>query len=858
MSRGIASTHVLPPNPTFVDFERSDGSEAQWPTNTQKVVDHEGQVNFMRPIPMDESMAIKWRREVGSALAKNLKMADGPNYVLRSWPEGYKMFDHNKGAESNPRHDVYLIGSTAAKRFRSVPEFIPHAIWLMQDPTLDRANCACKYCAKKPQREISGSMGLTQKHSTGSATPSRAGAVRNVRNREQRDKARPYASVRRAPKPVKLPQGPKQSMIRERNNDLRAAYGQSKTQFRRWFREGELLWCVLDSPIRGIMGEEDAIAFWPGLVEEVKLKTEPILRSETASTMDVDATAATSQAPQGVGDQSGVIPDGNEGSEVPWTVRQYTLYKVKLLGISQTYYSADHGVLPYQAYAPSHELLQLLQDVPLEAINTSTESLAAFNPCPTSVPTTTSVGTSEPHNKARFVDAVAPYSLAIQIAASLAGFWTPTDDWEYKFSPSLSSGSSYTPPIIDGQVQTLHSVLTATMSQNDTFHNSVSETSSISAPVFAPSPLASIPTVTQTRYQGLWWGAERIWTDELVRLKVARRQIAPDGAENIYPPAGPSKSSIEYQTRMALADPDSSEFDAGGRGLFMRLDGLFVVEVPRDNGLGSKKECRASGMLFELADEDWEEPGGDKGRMSEEAANGSGSSSHVPNGNAMQGTNPLTSVSVPNSAAMVTDSAVTSTSPANGSSQSLPPPAQQDQSSSEQLSHPILSSPFLLPDPPKGFKFRPILPPGHEAVISLTLISGRYYPGILAHPLLSSTVEHALCVAPDGGGLHDSGHLWALEGLAPGFYNAVDPTRWKPSRLIMLREADKEARGGLYEHWNARAREKAEKLSTQQQGPELSPMENRAQSQIESQSMNVDIPYNQPHQAQSSTILATS
>lgn len=46
-------------------------------------------------------------------------------------------------------------GSTIPK-FRSVPEFIPHAIWLSGNLN---DNCQCKYCSKKPQREITSNMG---------------------------------------------------------------------------------------------------------------------------------------------------------------------------------------------------------------------------------------------------------------------------------------------------------------------------------------------------------------------------------------------------------------------------------------------------------------------------------------------------------------------------------------------------------------------------------------------------------------------------------------------------------------------------------------------------------------------------
>ncbi|KAG6335839.1 hypothetical protein ID866_3253 [Astraeus odoratus] len=71
--RGFSGSHSLPPNPTYIDFPISDGDKKQWPTNTVRVVDSEGHVNYMRPVPLDESLVIKWRCEVGASLAVQLK-----------------------------------------------------------------------------------------------------------------------------------------------------------------------------------------------------------------------------------------------------------------------------------------------------------------------------------------------------------------------------------------------------------------------------------------------------------------------------------------------------------------------------------------------------------------------------------------------------------------------------------------------------------------------------------------------------------------------------------------------------------------------------------------------------------------
>ena len=35
---------------------------------------------------------------------------EGPSYVLKSFPEGYQLYDHNKGPVKAPRHDPYLCG----------------------------------------------------------------------------------------------------------------------------------------------------------------------------------------------------------------------------------------------------------------------------------------------------------------------------------------------------------------------------------------------------------------------------------------------------------------------------------------------------------------------------------------------------------------------------------------------------------------------------------------------------------------------------------------------------------------------------------------------------------------------------
>jgi len=197
-----AGAFSLPPNPKYIDFPRSDGTQTTWPSDTTRVVDHEGCVNYYDPLPLHHVQHIRWRVLTADALALKYKYDKGPNYVLRDFPENYRLFDHNKGPVSGPRHDVYLYGPLK-KTFRSVNEFVPHAIWLMSDGS---EPCKCKYCGSvKAQRAITASMSnILRITPTGSPSLSRVKTVRDKgkgkdtlhRNGERNTRA--YAAVQRA------------------------------------------------------------------------------------------------------------------------------------------------------------------------------------------------------------------------------------------------------------------------------------------------------------------------------------------------------------------------------------------------------------------------------------------------------------------------------------------------------------------------------------------------------------------------------------------------------------------------------------------------------------------------------------
>lgn len=738
----------------------------------------------------------------------------------------------------------------------------------MTDPTLDRGNCECKYCAKVPQRVISESLGFRSR-STPSTPLSGTRTHRVGRDRERRvPRTAPseYATVRRAPKP-KLEKGPTQVMLQERYADLQAMYADTTADLRRWYRIGELVWCALDPPIHGV---EASITFWPGLVDDCTFRAETLPRPKSPSIHSADGDFEMedgTDSAQVIGQKSGssndagsngVVPypitphPGNSKSvketPLPWVVRQKTIYKVKLLGINHDYVAIETQVLPYQGYTPSHELLRALQAVPVDRITSKPEEIAAFNPSP---PDEESVESGLDNTGKWFADATAPYTLAVEIAAGIAVCWTPTDEWDFKMalpppspSRSVESGAaSASAPAGD--------------SENYSLRPRAPQVSSV---------------VTQTRYQGLWLGAERIWTDDLVRLKAARGQIAPQGSPQILPPSGPSKSTIAGLGPDLQKDDDVlKSHGARDRGVFMQLEALFVVDVPDANGAGVHAECRASGMLYELADEDWEESL--QGGSSTEVVNGEavsvqdgwvaaglstpprprnpGESPELQVGEPfMSAPSPLKQLPSQNDGVAASTTSISNVA-LSGASMSTPPRDRNKvfkvagtradaDSPNTQLSRPKKMNAVPLPPPPRGFRFRPILPEGFEVVVSLALVSGRYYPRLLAHPMLRPIVRDMQGHANEAAARLDGHHLFALEGILPGFFNASEATRWKPGRAVMVRDAVTERSSGLARVWEVR-RQQAQEAVPPGQADDAADAEESGQSQDRGRDQDKDV-----------------
>ena len=188
--------------------------------------------------------------------------------------------------------------------------------------------------------------------------------------------------------------------------------------------------------------------------------------------------------------------------------------------------------------------------------------------------------------------------MAIQQAANIAGFWTPTDLFDHVVSVRRWEIEEI--PVDDMDDGMAGPSRTHTGSAGIQNGGSRPELASIRR-------TERVVSRKQTRFQGLWWGAERIWMDELVRLKIDRTHLAPEGQSMFRKPAliGPTRQQFNAE-RVKLQNGNYVQsHDVGSRGTFMYIDGIFLAEVQDRSGSGVKRECRVSGKLFELADEDY-------------------------------------------------------------------------------------------------------------------------------------------------------------------------------------------------------------------------------------------------------------
>ncbi|KAK7449200.1 hypothetical protein VKT23_013346 [Stygiomarasmius scandens] len=138
---------------------------------------------------------------------------------------------------------------------------------------------------------------------------------------------------------------------------------------------------------------------------------------------------------------------------------------------------------------------------------------------------------------------------------------------------------------------------------------------SSSIPIYyRPTPPSSFSASKSFPY--LWWGPERLEVNDLLRLKPSRNAFQDASIPNVYqvlPPSGPGRMMMQSCGNVVGLPLDGIMggviSGAGLRGVVLRVREFFVEKNANDSDNDKPTWIvYACGMLYELADADWEQP----------------------------------------------------------------------------------------------------------------------------------------------------------------------------------------------------------------------------------------------------------
>ncbi|KAI5810564.1 hypothetical protein BZA77DRAFT_169247 [Pyronema omphalodes] len=162
-----------------IQISFSDGDVSRHPTNiTKPEPKPEGSYDYFEPLGEDSSKGLLYRQKCAAGVVVDYLPPGsvGRQFMFKTLPAGYALFEHVKDNGSSIRKDTYLFGHPNGGRFRSPAEFIPHVKYLAANSpeNADVAKPADKIC----QCKLCGAGGRSSTPSKASGTPMRtAGPV---------------------------------------------------------------------------------------------------------------------------------------------------------------------------------------------------------------------------------------------------------------------------------------------------------------------------------------------------------------------------------------------------------------------------------------------------------------------------------------------------------------------------------------------------------------------------------------------------------------------------------------------------------------------------------------------------------
>jgi hypothetical protein len=506
----------------FIHFPRTDGDDSYGPPNTALPAANEAEVNYYHVFKREEKRHDTWRATLGEQLAQHFKLPQlSPSkakWKLYDFPEGYQFTEQRKGPRHNPRTDPYLFGSQA-HRFRSTKEACEHLIWLLLDPTMDRANCHCKYCDKTPRPATTPS-GKRKADLMNSSTAAVAGR-RGRKAKDGIDLPNKTSITVRAVEMRRLMPGVGIASVPQRDQEVMHEYERGEQER---FRLGEVVWCELDEPIVDPVDPERKILSWPAVVQDPSIDFTLALTNgdDGDKNPSLRAVSAPSQP-----EESLPVLGGSVGQKIS--------YQINFLGTMEKAKVPASSLTPYLAgFIPSR----------LTECDMGTPADHPWVYEPDTWPTINLA--RQPHLPTpAFVTALVPFGYAITTAAVLRSL--------YSLSDAFSAA-----PTAEGMLRDMEASDAGGDSQG-------------------------VPQGPRF-YQGLYFGTERIWVGDVVRLKLSANDVQKLQRE--------LNSALVADKLPGAPDPKAIVLDEDG-SYVLQLSQIY--EDPR-----APKVQRVAGEMYEI------------------------------------------------------------------------------------------------------------------------------------------------------------------------------------------------------------------------------------------------------------------
>lgn len=404
-------------------------------------------------------------------------------------------------------------------KFRTANEFLPHLHWLATNRTIE---CLCKYCSGvKNQLEVNLALGLSY-DSRNNSSVSKTNNDGNQSVDSSKRRKRSLSPTRNNVSTSYEFQGP--YLNEELNRDL--------LEDRSNFRNHELVWCsVEDLPIGTTeqlsfqIAPELGIKFWPGMCHEI------ILCSESRAFISIEDDVKDSGED---GSESRKFlkhnPDRHKDSPLAYITsgfenQQRYKWKVRLLGLSDIVIREEAQILPWL-----FKTVDLKQKFGMKKRPGMKIPQYVQNRHKSMRPTLRSLTDAE--------EILVTFQLALQIAANLEEFWVAHDRYDTDPDPDPNGKLPF-------------------KSQVD--------------------PFKSAPYQPKLWFQGIWWGAEKIWLHDVVRLNDLKGDLV-----------------FKSKGRFTSDSPEKSSSPINPKDIcyFLKIEGIYRDELG--------KKLIVMGKIFDL------------------------------------------------------------------------------------------------------------------------------------------------------------------------------------------------------------------------------------------------------------------